>query len=553
MIKKTALGIGAALLLVTGSVVFAPAAIATTPNTQVVYDSTETPLPGNDVSEAFEATSSAEIGNLIAFAPGTSRSINQVNVTMSSWACQTGGGATCVTTPGSTFATPITLNIYNVGAGNSVGSLITTVTQTFNIPFRPSASPVECGPQGRPTAWFDATDNACYSGLANNISFSLGGITLPDSVIYGIALNTSHHGYAPYGEATACYATGCGYDSLNVGLTEATNPVVGSDPLPGTIYQNTTYGPFYCDGGAAGTGTFRLDSPATAPCWGSDPTNVGDYSTPPWYIPAVQFVANQLSQTIGFTSAAPASAYLGGPTYTVAANATSGLPVTFASTTGSVCTVSGSTVSFVGTGTCTVSASQAGNATYTAAPTVTQSFSVAGKPQSITFTSSAPTSAFVGGPTYTVSATATSGLPVTFGAASFGVCSVSGSTVSFTAAGVCNIVGFQFGNSTWASATPVVQTFTVAPQLVPSFTGATSGTAKWLHSFSTTITATGRPTPTVTVVSGLPLGVSATSNPNGSVTLSGTPLLPGVYRVAVKATNSAGTTTSTFTLTVTLL
>jgi hypothetical protein len=547
MIKKTAVGLGAALLLITGSVVFAPAALATPPNTQVVYDSTENPLPGNDVSYAFEATSNSEIGNLITFAPGTSRSINQVNVTMSSWACQTGGGTSCVTTPGSTFSTPITLNIYNVGAGNAVGSLITTVTQTFNIPFRPSANATQC--PTRTDAWYSAADNRCYSGLANNISFNLGGITLPDSVIYGVALNTSHYGYHPYGEATSCYATGCGYDSLNVGLTEANGPSVGSDPLPGTIYQNSTWAGAYCDSGA-GLGTFRLDSPA---CWGSDANNTGNYDYAPWYIPAVQFVANQLSQTIGFTSAAPSNAYLGGPNYTVAATATSGLPVTFASTTGSVCTVSGSTVSFVGTGTCTVSASQAGNSLYAAAPTVTQSFTVAGKPQSITFTSTAPTGAFVGGPTYTVSATATSGLPVIFGAASFGVCSVSGSTVSFTAAGVCNIVGFQFGNATWASATPVVQTFTVLPQVTPSFSGPSTGTAKWLHSFSTTISASGRPTPTVTVVSGLPLGVSATSNPNGSVTLSGTPLLPGIYKVTVKATNSAGTTTSTFTLTVTLL
>jgi hypothetical protein len=38
--------------------------------------------------------------------------------------------------------------------------------------------------------------------------------------------------------------------------------------------------------------------------------------------------------------------------------------------------VSGSTVSFVGTGTCTLDANQAGNADYTAAPTATQSFTV---------------------------------------------------------------------------------------------------------------------------------------------------------------------------------
>ena len=50
--------------------------------------------------------------------------------------------------------------------------------------------------------------------------------------------------------------------------------------------------------------------------------------------------------------------------------------MTFYSATRGVCTVSGSTVSFVGAGTCTIDANQAGNLNYTAAPTATQSFAV---------------------------------------------------------------------------------------------------------------------------------------------------------------------------------
>jgi len=45
-----------------------------------------------------------------------------------------------VTTPGATFSQAITLNLYNVGSGGSVGSQIATKTQTFNIPYRPSTS-----------------------------------------------------------------------------------------------------------------------------------------------------------------------------------------------------------------------------------------------------------------------------------------------------------------------------------------------------------------------------------------------------------------------------
>jgi len=51
--------------------------------------------------------------------------------------------------------------------------------------------------------------------------------------------------------------------------------------------------------------------------------------------------------------------------------------VSSASLKPSVCTVSGTTLTLVAAGTCAIDASQAGNATYAAAPTVTASFTVA--------------------------------------------------------------------------------------------------------------------------------------------------------------------------------
>jgi hypothetical protein len=548
MYRKILFGILAACLSLSGTMVVASSANAAPVAGQVIYDSTTSPLPGNLVSEAYEATSASQIGNEVSFAPG-SRTLQQVTVTLSSWGCQQGswtGG--CVTTPGSTFAEPITFNIFNVGANNSVGSLIASVTQTFNIPYRPSASPTQC--PSTPTTWYDATDGQCYNGLATNVTFNFSGVTLPSSVIYGVALNTSDYGASPYGDNTACHATsaGCGYDSLNIGLSIANGPTVGTDPLPGTVYQSSTSAGIYCDGGAAGTGTFRLDSPSTAPCWGTDPSN--NYSEAPWYIPAVQFVAAPQSQSITFTSSAPAHAYLGGPTYTISATATSGLPVIYGSASQSTCTVSGSTVSFVGTGICNIVAFQLGNASYAAATPIVQTFNVSAIPQTLAFTSSPPSNAFQGGPTYTISATATSGLPVIYGSASQSTCTVSSSTVNFVGTGICNIVAFQLGNASYAAATPIVQTFNVLPQAAPSFAGnATSGSATWLQRFSTTITASGRPTPTLAVTSFLPFGLSVTANANGSLTISGTPLVPGIYQINVQAKNAASSTPVNFTYT----
>ena len=71
-------------------------------------------------------------------------------------------------------------------------------------------------------------------------------------------------------------------------------------------------------------------------------------------------------------------------------------------------------MSFTGAGTCVVDANQAGNTDYQAGTQVHQTIPVGKGSQTITFTSTAPSDATVGGPSYTPSATATSGLPVSF-------------------------------------------------------------------------------------------------------------------------------------------
>ena len=61
-------------------------------------------------------------------------------------------------------------------------------------------------------------------------------------------------------------------------------------------------------------------------------------------------------------------------------------------------------MSFIGAGTCVIDANQAGNANYNAAPQAQQSFAVGKGAQTISFTSTAPAAAVVGGPTYDVTA-----------------------------------------------------------------------------------------------------------------------------------------------------
>jgi len=98
-------------------------------------------------------------------------------------------------------------------------------------------------------------------------------------------------------------------------------------------------------------------------------------------------------QAITFTSSPPADPTVGG-SYTVSATGGgSGNPVTLsidASSTSGACSISGTTVSFTGAGTCVVDANQAGNATYSAAPQVSQSITISAPPPS--GTTSAPPS-----------------------------------------------------------------------------------------------------------------------------------------------------------------
>jgi hypothetical protein len=81
-----------------------------------------------------------------------------------------------------------------------------------------------------------------------------------------------------------------------------------------------------------------------------------------------------VSQTITFSGLPSTATYSTGLSYPLTASASSGLPVTY-SVTGPA-TVSGSTLKITGAGTVTVTASQAGNADYKAAPSVTLTIAV---------------------------------------------------------------------------------------------------------------------------------------------------------------------------------
>ena len=78
------------------------------------------------------------------------------------------------------------------------------------------------------------------------------------------------------------------------------------------------------------------------------------------------FLVDRAPQAVSFVSTPPASAAAGTAAYTVAAAATSGLPVSVAvaQSSASVCAIAGATVTALDAGTCTIEANQPGDGTF---------------------------------------------------------------------------------------------------------------------------------------------------------------------------------------------
>jgi hypothetical protein len=210
-----------------------------------------------------------------------------------------------------------------------------------------------------------------------------------------------------------------------------------------------------------GAGTCTIDG---------DQAGSGEYDAAPQA--RQSFTVSRKTQTITYDSPLPSTPTVGGTPYTVAAKASSTLTVGFTidATSAAVCSISGTTVSFIGEGTCKIDANQAGNAEYSPAPQAQMSFSVSRKPQTVTIDSEPAPSPSAFGPMYNVVAKSSSGLPValTIDATATSVCSISGTTVSFLAEGTCKVDVNQAGNAEYSPATPAQQSFSVGPDARPS-------------------------------------------------------------------------------------
>ncbi|OJJ18884.1 hypothetical protein BKI52_25280 [marine bacterium AO1-C] len=170
---------------------------------------------------------------------------------------------------------------------------------------------------------------------------------------------------------------------------------------------------------------------------------------------------SKADQTINFILGTDATKTFGDTPFNLNATASSGLAVTYTSSNPAVATVSGSTVTIVGAGTTNITASQAGNANYNAAPDVTHALVVDKGDQMITFESLAAKK--IGDAAFDLTASASSGLTVTYTSSNPAVATISGSTVTIIGVGTISITASQAGNSNYNVAPNISQRFEVTP------------------------------------------------------------------------------------------
>jgi len=248
-------------------------------------------------------------------------------------------------------------------------------------------------------------------------------------------------------------------------------------------------------------------------------------------------------QTITFGDA-PALALNGSATVT--ATASSGLSISYSSTTPTICSVNITTgvVTAMAVGTCVIAANQSGNTTYAPALQATQSLPVVfDSSQTITF-GAAPTLSLGG--TATVVATSNSGLAVSYSSTTPTVCSVDSHTGQVTglAEGTCIIAANQAGDVSYSAAAQTTLSITVAAASGIAVPGAPTGVTATLGSTPDTVivsvgsTNSGSSPITGYTVSSSPAGI-VVAGVTSPITVT-CPSTCGGYAFFVTATNAVG-------------
>lgn len=163
--------------------------------------------------------------------------------------------------------------------------------------------------------------------------------------------------------------------------------------------------------------------------------------------------AIKISQTITWNQDLTALNPTQGNNYDLTATASSGLNVTYISSDENVARIEDNKLFVVGAGNATITATQSGNYQYKAAASIEQSISVAKRDQTITWNQDLAN--LTVGKTYTLEATASSGLNVTYTSSNTNVARIEGNQLVVVDVGSATITANQNGNENFEAATPI--------------------------------------------------------------------------------------------------
>ena len=252
------------------------------------------------------------------------------------------------------------------------------------------------------------------------------------------------------------------------------------------------------------------------------------------------------AQTITFAN--PGAQTVGMP-LTLVATASSGLTVSFASTTTTVCTVSGASAAFIAAGSCSITATQAGNSTYAAATAVSLSFTVnAANP-------AAPTglSAMAGNATVALSWSASSGATsynvyrgTTPGGESATALATGITTTTYTDSTAVNNTTYYYKVAAVneAGTSPMSNEASATPQLAkPTISSFTANPASIASGSSSTLSWATTGAATIAITPGTFTSTAA----SGSTSMS--PAVTTTYTLTATNTASFATATAKVTLT----
>jgi len=314
------------------------------------------------------------------------------------------------------------------------------------------------------TAAFNATITGTISTLATAASGSVfRGLAFAPKLIAPVINNATLTANGSVGTAFSAYTI----TALNAAASYS------ATGLPAGLSVNTSNGQI--TGTPTSAGTFNVTISATNAAGSDSKTLVITIAKGNQTITFGNLTTVDISQTTSFNL--------------TATSATSGInPITFSSSDPNVATISGNTVTLVGTGVCLITASQAANDNYNAASDVSQTLNVidsSKQNQVITFDPLNP--AVYGDASFALTASSSSGLPLSYLSSNPSVATVSGNIITVVGIGNTTITAIQGGNNAFNPANNVAQTLTVLQKAL-TVSGATVSAKTYDGTNTATIT-----------------------------------------------------------------